>query len=65
MHTNVTRQPNINTHLMYRNANHITAEMVSEILQRVLTVTVNIILDEKHLALPCMKGTRIVRTCLT
>jgi len=50
---------------MYRNVNQITAEMAYKILQRVLTVTVNITLEEKHLALPCMKGTSVVKTCLT
>jgi hypothetical protein len=65
MHTNVTRQPNINTRLMYRNVIHITAEMESKISQRVITVRVNIIPEEKHLALPCKKGMGVVRTCLT
>jgi len=50
---------------MYRSVNQITAEMPSEILQSVLTVTVHITLEEKHLALTCMKGTSVVRTCLT
>jgi len=50
---------------MHRNVNHIIAEMASEILRRVLTVTVNITLEEKHLALPCMEGTSIDLTCLT
>jgi hypothetical protein len=64
MHTNVI-QPNIKTHLIYRNVDHIMAEMASAILQMVLKVTVNITLTEKHLALPCTTGTRVVRTCHT
>jgi hypothetical protein len=63
MHTNVTRQPNINTHLIYRNVHNIMAEMASAILQMVLKV--NITLKEKHQGLPCTTGTRVVRTCHT